>query len=289
MPAGRPPLPAARPARSGRLPVLAAVLVLLGAALGWQARSSAGDLHGARVLHFGLASRLLHRTLPATAVIPPGPAVPGGRPLLVFLHGKGPDGQDSNLTDELFAGLARLGARAPVVVFPNGGEDSYWHDRGSGAWGAYVVREVIPDAIRRLGADPRRVAIGGISMGGFGALDLARLHPGRFCAVGGHSAALWTRAADTAPGAFDGPGDFARHDLIAAARRADPYRGVPVWLDAGTQDPFRAADTQLAGALRRRGAAVSFHVWPGGHEGSYWRSHVGSYLDFYARAFDRCG
>jgi S-formylglutathione hydrolase FrmB len=49
---------------------------------------------------------------------------------------------------------------------------------------------VIPQVTRRFGTDRRRVAIGGISMGGFGAYDLARLNPGRFCAVGGHSPAL---------------------------------------------------------------------------------------------------
>jgi S-formylglutathione hydrolase FrmB len=54
-----------------------------------------------------------------------------------------------------------------------------------------VLDEVIPKALTVLHADPRRVAIGGISMGGFGAYDLARLDPGRFCAVGGHSAAIW--------------------------------------------------------------------------------------------------
>lgn len=33
----------------------------------------------------------------------------------------------------------------------------------------------IPQAIKRLHADPRRVAIGKISMGGFGAYSIARL------------------------------------------------------------------------------------------------------------------
>jgi S-formylglutathione hydrolase FrmB len=278
-----------RSARSGRrlIAALALALAALLAVAGWEARSGATDLHGARVVGFTIHSRLAHRDLPATAVIPPG-AAPGERPLLVFLHGKGPRGEDSNLSAELFAGLARLGSRAPAIVFPNGGEESFWHDRAGGAWGAYVVREVIPEAIRRLGADPRRVAIGGISMGGFGALDLARRYRGQFCAVGGHSAALWTRGADTAPGAFDDARDFARHDVIAAASTTTAYRAVPLWLDVGSADPFRAADTRLATVLRRRGAQVEFHVWPGGHDGAYWRAHVGRYLGFYAAALARC-
>jgi S-formylglutathione hydrolase FrmB len=169
--------------------------------------------------------------LPVTVVIPAGSAA-GRRPLLVFLHGKG-ENEDSHLDDAMFAALARQGARAPDVVFPYGGADSYWHDRAAGRWGAYVTDELIPVTLRRLNADPARVAIGGISMGGFGALDLARLHPGRFCAVGGHSAALWPTGADSAAGAFDDAEDFARHDVIGAARSRDPYRSTSVWLDAG--------------------------------------------------------
>ncbi len=258
------------------------------AVVAWAARPGGADQHGVEVIRFAIHSRLVHRVLPATAVIPAG-AAPGPRSLVVFLHGKGPRGQEANLSDALFAALAALGPRAPVIVFPNGGEDSYWHDRAGGAWGAYVMREVIPDAIRRFGVDPRRVAIGGISMGGFGALDLARLNPGRFCGVGAHSAALWTQGRDTAPGAFDDAGDFARHDVLAAVARTNPYRGRPVWIDVGAADPFRPADAQLAAGLHRRGATVAFHVWPGGHDSGYWRAHVGRYLGFYAAALAGCG
>ncbi|MBK5221204.1 MAG: alpha/beta hydrolase, partial [Thermoleophilia bacterium] len=76
------------------------------------------------------------------------------------------------------------------------------------------MREVIPAVSRRFGTDPRRVAIGGISMGGFGAYDLALKHPGRFCAVSGHSPALWFDGSETAPGAFDDAADFERNDVV---------------------------------------------------------------------------
>jgi S-formylglutathione hydrolase FrmB len=264
--------------------LVATVVVVSGGVL--VVAGSGADTHGARVLRFTIVSRLVHRSLPVVAVVPAG----GGgrrRPLLVFLHGKGED-QNSNLDDAMFAALARLGPQAPDVVFPYGGPDSYWHNRADGAWGGYVLREVIGQAIRRLHADPRRVAIGGISMGGFGALNLARLDPHRFCAVGGHSAALWVSGGESAAGAFDDAEDFSRNDVIAAARARDPYRGSAVWIDVGTVDPFRAADTGLAAELRRDGQRVQFHVWPGGHDGSYWNSHWDSYLGFYARALAGC-
>jgi S-formylglutathione hydrolase FrmB len=245
------------------------------------------DQHGAHVLRFSIHSRWVPGTLHEVEVVPPRTSG-RGRPLLLFLHGRTADGEDSNLSSEMFRALAAEGARAPVIVFPDGGEASYWHDRADGRWATYVVHEVIPAAARLVGADPGRVAIGGVSMGGFGALDIARLNPGRFCAVGAHSAALWFHGRDSAPGAFDDAADFARHDLIGLARVANPYGRVEVWLDVGRDDPFRATDTSLARELRADGAEVRFHVWPGGHSGDYWRGHWGSYLAFYASRLRRC-
>jgi S-formylglutathione hydrolase FrmB len=138
---------------------------------------------------------------------------------------------------------------------------------------------------RKFGADRRRVAIGGISMGGFGAFDLARLYPDRFCAVGGHSPALWRTGDETAPGAFDDAEDFARHAVIASA---SAYTRLPVWLDAGDEDPFRPGDDAFAAALRSAGAHATVRTWPGGHTRDYWDSHWAAYLRFYARALKRC-
>lgn len=275
-------------ARRRRRLLAGGVLLVLLVVAGLVVRSAlALHKHGATLAHFTLHSRMLHRSLKETTVVPAGGG--SGRPLLVFLHGKGEDGEDSNVSNELFAGLAALGSRAPDVVFANGGDDSYWHDRADGPWGSSLVDELIPAAVKRLHADSRRVAIGGVSMGGYGAYDVARLHPGRFCAVGGHSAAIWLQGGDSAPGAFDDAEDYARHDVLAAARH-DPkgYGPIPLWLDVGDQDPFRQADTAFATALRAGGADLTFHVWPGQHEGDYWRSHMKTYLRFYADALASC-
>ena len=195
---------------------------------------------------------------------------------------------DGPLSDEFFAALAGLGPRAPAVVFANGGDHSYFHDRQDAAWGSYVLREVLPRAARVLGADGGRVAIGGISMGGFGALDLARLVPRRFCAVGGHSAALWRRGADTPSGAFDDAEDFARHDVMGGARAGARFGRGPIWLDVGSDDPFRETNEELAGILRSRGKSLTFREWDGGHDHNYWNEHMAAYLRFYAASLASC-
>jgi enterochelin esterase-like enzyme len=236
---------------------------------------------GIRVRDYTVHSKAVDRDMAVKVVVPEGRRT---RPLLVFLHGRGGD-EGSYVHESFLKALKALGSRAPIVAFPDGAEDKYWHNRASGDWGRYVMREVIPQVAAKYGADRHRVAIGGISMGGFGAFDLARLHPRRFCAVGGHSPALWRTGGETAPGAFDDAADFARHNVIASARR---LIRLPVWLDAGDADPFRPGDAAFAANLRAAGAHASVHRWPGGHDGDYWNAHWGDYLRFYARALKRC-
>ena len=269
---------------------LALLMVLLIAGAIAASQLLAGtDRHGASVRHFTVKSRFAGRSLHEVGVVPSGAADGGKRPLLVFLHGRGLK-PESLLSDEFYAGLGRLGERAPIVVALDGGDHSYWHDRRGGRWGSYVLREAIPQAVRELGADGSRVAIGGISMGGYGAFELAReARRGRFCAVGGHSPAFWLSAGQTAPGAFDDAADFDRHDVYGYVRtHARPYGSTPLWIDRGTRDPFGPYDASIVHELRRHGARLQSHVSPGAHTGSYWRAHMGRYLRFYADALARC-
>jgi enterochelin esterase-like enzyme len=60
-------------------------------------------------------------------------------------------------------------------------------------------------------------------------------------------------------------------------------------MDVGSADPFRATDGAFAQLLRQAGVDVSFRVWPGDHNDAYWRSHMISYLSFYARSLASCG
>jgi S-formylglutathione hydrolase FrmB len=242
------------------------------------------DRRGASEETVTIDSRAVGQPLNTTVVVPADAPPVGDRSLLVFLHGRGGD-EGSELDEAFFGALADVGARAPIVAFPSGGDHSYWHDRADGDWGRYVVREVIPEVVERYGIDSHRVAIGGISMGGFGAYDLARLNPGRFCAVGGHSPALWRTGGETAPGAFDDAEDFARHDVIAGA---EALAGIPVWLDAGDRDPFLPGDEAFLAALEAAGADVTAHTWPGGHDRDYWDRHWEDYLEFYADELERC-
>ncbi len=258
---------------------LGVIALVVGATVG---KDDEGDPRGARVIRYELSSRYVGRKLDQVLVVPRGGG--RGRPLVVFLHGRGSSPGDQ-LSDEFYAALDALGPRAPVVLLPSGGDDSYWHNREDGEWMQYVVGEAITRGLVRSGADRRRLAISGISMGGFGAFDIARVHSGLFCAVAGHSPAVWTRAEDTAEGAFDDAADFRRHDVVASGARGLPAH---VWVDVGDDDPFREGVAALVAAIRSGGGKPSVHVWEGGHDSNYWRAHMRDYFRFYARALERC-
>ena len=270
---------------------LAVALIALVCAVGLGGRADlatrADAAAHARVSHFTVRSPFAPGLRRQTLVVPR--LWRRGGPLLLWLHARGST-ENSALSPAFFTALGALGRRAPAVVIPSDNRFSFWHDRRGARWGRYVMETVLPRALRLTGADPRRIAVGGISMGGFGALNLARLHPRRFCAVGGHSAALFDASARKLPRAFDDRADFARNDLLRiAARNPRAFAGpARLWLDVGRSDPFASADRRFAGALHRAGLPLSFHAWPGRHAGAYWRSHWAAYFRFYARGFAAC-
>ncbi len=127
-------------------------------------------------------------------------------------------------------------------------------------------------------------------MGGYGAYHLGLAYPGRFCAVGGHSAGLWLDPSEEFPGAFDDQADYEANDVLATVE-ADPdaFGPTPVWNDYGDRDWFVAGNAAFVTALETSDATpLTAHVWPGGHDETYWDTHWPQYLRFYAKALAGC-
>jgi enterochelin esterase-like enzyme len=233
---------------------------------------------GVEVRPFALRSEAVGETLRPYVLAPR--ARRDGAPLLVLLHFQGGT-PEAMITDELLGELERLGDRAPVVLLPEGGGASYWHDRRDGAWARMVLEEAIPAAAKRFGADAERVSVAGTSMGGFGALHLASLR--RFCSVSAHSPAVFRRRPRRGTpfdDAFDGDADFARVDPIARARELP----LGTWVDVGNTDPFAPA----VRALVRRMRMPRYRSWPGGHDFAFWREQTPVWLRFHLDRLERC-
>jgi predicted esterase len=227
------------------------------------------------------------RELGFNVIVPSKLPKRGKRALIVYLHGRG--GYEGTFNEAVLRGYRRLHGHGPLVVFPAGGVHGYWHNRADGKWEDWVMDEVLPRVVHRYGIDPHKIAIGGISMGGFGALDIALKNPGRFCAVGGHSPALWFEGGETAPGAFDNLADFERNNVVRTVEEEpDAFGRTKVWIDYGEEDPFRVYDEGFIAALSEGDADLTSHSWPGGHDGSYWGAHWPDYQRWYVKQLARC-
>lgn len=118
--------------------------------------------------------------------IPPGTAPAGGWPVLYLLHGSSNSSNGNRYVWEgQFPDLFPLAARDGVMlVMPEGGKAGYYSNWKSGpAWETFHVSELPSYLSTHFPANLSRQAIGGYSMGGFGALSYAARHPGRYRAV----------------------------------------------------------------------------------------------------------
>ena len=243
-------------------------------------------------------SQALGREMPYLVWLPPDYDRASARyPVLYLLHGAG-DGIAAGRVEWVNVGLAPAvdqllawGEIRPMIVVLPEGEQGYWIDHANGGpkWAAYTARDVVRHVDRtfRTDARPGRRAIGGLSMGGHGAVQLALNYPDVFRIAGAHSPSI--REYPQSPPFFGNPAWFARYDPIALARQRRGTRGLTVWIDWGVRDRWRAGSEALADALQGSGARVQAHRFDGEHEGGYWRAHLPDYLRFYAQALAGTG
>jgi dienelactone hydrolase len=198
------------------------------------------------------------------------------------LHGRG--GNHRSAFTELWldgylADAVAGGTRPFVLASVDGGDHSYWHRRRSGEDPqAMLTAEFVP-LLTDLGLATARIGMFGWSMGGYGALLLAEtVGAARIAAVAASSPALSRRVADTASGSFDGPTDFAVHDVFP---HRDRLAGVPVRIACGTADPFYPAVRAFAPSVPVL-AGTDFST--GGHTDAFWRRSAPAQLRFLGTA-----
>lgn len=163
-------------------------------------------------------------------------------PLVVFLHGSGERGADNIRQLWLFPQLMvtkRYYAKFPCILLaPQCPEGSNWIQHRT------QVMQLIDDVARTYPVDRDRIYLTGLSMGGFGAWDLAAHYPDVFAAV--------------VP--VCGGGDPATAQALVK---------VPVWAVHGDADQSVdvGATRRMITALRQVGATPEYSELPGvGHD-----------------------
>ncbi|MGB7282613.1 MAG: alpha/beta hydrolase-fold protein [Candidatus Acidiferrum sp.] len=258
-----------------------------------------------------LPSKILGRPIPYCVLLPPSYATEKTRyyPVLYLLHGLGDNEQmlvhsgGMNLVEDLWE-QHQLGEF--LIVTPGGGTSFYINSRdGRHRYEDFFLREFIPGVEKRYRAESRRSSRGvaGISMGGYGALHLAFQHPQLFIAVGALSAALiekfpmvsaentlqinQLRVLGEAFGSPFDPAFWDRNDPLTIARTAN-LTGLKIYFNCGSEDDygFDAGAKTLDKVLTTRHIPHEFHLYPGGHDWTYFAEYLPALLEFEFHAFE---
>ena len=171
--------------------------------------------------HFLSAALQRHQTL---SFIVPDPARVGPGPYACFylIHGASDD-HTAWMTN---TGIWRYVRDLPLVVIMPDVERSFCVNTAGGErFEDFLVEDLIAWVENTFPVKPGREnrAVGGLSMGGYGAMLLGLKHPDLFCSVGSHSSAFEAATAERLRTIFGPPeGGAARgNDLFHLAARVD--------------------------------------------------------------------
>ncbi len=199
-------------------------------------------------------------------------------PALYLLHG---NGQSENswgifgVDDAANAGIIEGKYPPFLIVTPRGGWAMAETSGGYGSFENIILNELIPDVESKYCAwqNQNGRAIGGISRGGYWALEIAFRHPGFFISAGGHSAALLDVAASAAINPqFTGT--------------SNDLGNLRIYLDVGESDwGSRQNLERLHFDMEAAGVAHEWHLPAGGHNAEYWSNQMENYLNWYTRVW----
>lgn len=287
------------------------------------AEAAAPANQGGRVIkNIAMKSDMLDIDVLHTMYLPPGYGRHGRRyPLIYLLHG-GPNTNTSwaetgDVKRIVDAAIARRRIRPVIIAMPDARRDPripseeqqltfYMDDLdGNFRYQTMLIDEFLPHIESHYDVLPGVRGIGGHSMGGYGALACAMLHPGTFLGAFALSAAHRTDQQITS---LDmdlynhGYGKAWGEDLEGPDRLNDAYnyynlrdiiQRTPVselsaseyFLDVGAYDPFFEGNADLHVALTRKDIPHRFMAREGEHNWAYWTTGMPAALGFLDRAF----
>ncbi|MDB5327066.1 MAG: esterase [Phycisphaerales bacterium] len=186
-----------------------------------------------------------------------------------------------------------------IVVMPDGFRGFYTDNEHGPAYGKYIGEELV-DVIDRVFptiASREKRCIGGLSMGGYGALRTALTYPQKFISANSHSGAIAAGRVggprpDTVIGRlFDDVFGQAplggSHDLVALAKKAKAAGVLPsLLIDCGEKDFLLQDNLDVTAALRDAGVPHTYRQFPGEHNWDYWAEHISEAIAFHAEAME---
>jgi S-formylglutathione hydrolase FrmB len=178
-----------------------------------------------------------------------------------------------------------------MVVMPDGGRGFYCDAVEGPAGEKHIMNDVIGFVERcfPVRRDKWGRAVGGLSMGGYGAMKLALKFPDVFASVVSHSSAF-----DFAHNAkrLDCPefrritGDEVpggRDDLFAIAEKLEAKKAPAIRFDCGTSDGLLQGSRDFHRHLARLKIRHEYREFPGEHNWDYWDVRVQEAIKFHMK------
>ncbi len=216
--------------------------------------------------------------------LPPG-TPRAGLPLVLVLHGRGAGAAtafDGMHWHRFLAAHVAAGG-PPVALAAADGGDRYWHPRADGDDPLGMLTHELLPLLAARGLETARVGVMGWSMGGYGALLLARESsagrlPGtRVVAAAAASPALFADASARSAGSFDSADDFVRWGTLADEPGVS--RDVALHVVCGDADAFTATTRRYRS---RAAEPPEGGISRGCHDAAFWRAHAREQIAFLA-------
>ena len=209
----------------------------------------------------------------------------GPFPVLLQLHGY----SDDHTSWLYSSNLVRHAAPYPmIVVLPDGATSSYLNlphgpqptsRVGIQRYEDLVVNDLRQQIERTFRVRPGPWAIGGLSMGGFGAMRLGLKYPDRFASIWAHSGSYRTR--DELDSLYPVPDEA---NIYARADHAAESGHYPViTFDCGTEDELIGHNRRLHNHMETIGLPHTYEELPGRHDWEFWDQRVPLALVQHAR------
>jgi S-formylglutathione hydrolase FrmB len=204
-------------------------------------------------------------------------------PVVYLLHGHG--GQETDWF--IHSAAAEVANTLGLVVVTPDGANSWYINTPAERWEDYITRDLVQEVERRWPVRPGRAnrAVAGLSMGGYGAMNIALRRPEVFVLAASMSGALDTtrpqsvfsfgREAEVNAW-FGPPGSVTRreNDVYRLAAEVPPGNLPYLYLDCGVDDAWFGVNREFVQILKARGVPHEFHEEPGDHDWVYWDRQV---------------
>lgn len=228
-------------------------------------------------------SEAMGRQVSYNVILPEGSE--GPYPVLIQLHGLGDDHHSWIHRSNLARHVADLGL---AVVLPDGASSGYLNWKAAGRlyrqrYEDLIMADITAHVKRHFNVTDGPWAIGGLSMGGYGAMRLGLKYPDHFASIWAHSSAFHINHFVPTDLLDEGGLEDAIIHLHADRLKASGAPAPVIAFDCGVDDELIEHNRDLDHYLTRLGIDHHYAEHPGDHTWDYWDEHVQEAIAQHAR------